>query len=172
MSNIASRSIVSPLRAGFQLNVRLPRGSIVVAIQRLKESCTSSGVSPYSRIASARLSWQLGWAGSSQPSSWNTRLHLWPTMSSSQVSAISRMPNIGRPRGEFVQMNSPFLGSNDWKLLVKPQSRNSLWSCRLNALKSTQVPPTSCSILSTSPRRTSTAFPVTGSSTTSSLLAP
>src|SRR5215212_9433919 len=149
-SNIASRSIRSPFAAGFHLNLRRPLSSIVVAIQRLKESWTSSGVRPYSRMASASESWQLACAVRPQPSSWKTRLQRWPTMSSSQVSAISRIPNIGRPRGAFVQMNSPFRGSNDWKLRVKPQSRNSLWSWRLNALKSTQVPPSACSLRSTS----------------------
>jgi hypothetical protein len=37
-------------------------------------------------------------------------------MSSSHVSAISRIENIGRPRGALVQMNSPLRGSKDWKL--------------------------------------------------------
>jgi len=69
-------------------------------------------------------------------------------------------------------MNSPLRGSKDWKLRVKPQSRNSLWSCRLNALKSTQVPPSTCSIRNTSPCRTGTALPVMGSSVISQRFSP
>ena len=93
-------------------------------------------------------------------------------MSSSHVSAISRIEYIGRPRGALVQMNSPLRGSKDWKLRVKPQSRNSLWSCRLKALRSTHVPPSSCSMRNTSPRSTGTALPVTGCSVVSQRFLP
>jgi hypothetical protein len=61
-STSASRSMWSPGFVSCRVMVARPSRVTSVHMKTLKLSCTSSGVRPYSRCASAWMSWQLVWA--------------------------------------------------------------------------------------------------------------
>jgi hypothetical protein len=95
----ANRSTRSPFFPLFLRTVNRPRSFQPVFIHMLNESCTSSGVNPYSPMDSARVSWQLVCFSSPHVDSKNSGLHLEPSKSVTHVSAISSISIIRLLRG-------------------------------------------------------------------------